>query len=267
MAVPPPEEATSSRPKVQAIYARVMEDAHDELERPSRALGFSGLFAGFTIGATPLAVGTGLALLGGGEEKFIANLLYPLGFIAVIIGRSQLFTENTLYPVLATLEEMRFLGATLRLWVVVLAANLAGGAVFALIAMESSALPDETVSEIAKLGREAAAGGFWETFWSGVLAGWLLALVAWLVEAAEGAIGQLFLVWVAVLPIGLVPLDHCIATAVEVLAGTLAGEVDAGTWLGWLGTATLGNVVGGVFIVSLLNYGQVVGGGASEPKP
>lgn len=261
-----PEEATSSRPKVQAIYARVMEDAHDELERPSRALGFSGLFAGFTIGATPLAVATALAVLGGGEEEFIAALLYPVGFIAVIIGRAQLFTENTLYPVLATFDEPRFLGATLRLWAVVLAANLLGGAVFALIAMETSALPDAAVAELGKLGREAAAGGFWETFWSGVLAGWLLALVAWLVEAAEGAIGQLLLVWVAVLPIGLVPLDHCVATAVEVFAGTLAGEVQVDKLIGWLATATLGNVLGGIFIVSVLNYGQVTSGGASEPK-
>lgn len=247
-----------SRPTPQRIYALVREDAEEELERPPRALAFSGLFAGFTIGATPLGVAVALFLLDApGSEVFVAALLYPIGFVAVIIGRAQLFTENTLYPVVSSLEDRRHVPKTLRLWAIVLAANLVGGLGFALVAVETAALPPGLIGEFSGLGEKAADKAFWTTFWSAVLAGWLLALVAWLVEAAESAIGQVFVIFLLTLPIGMVPLDHSVATAVEVMGAALDGATGVGEALGWLGLTVVGNVVGGVGIVAMLNYGQV----------
>src|SRR5436189_3109902 len=99
-----PAESASSRPTAREIYERVQEDAHDELERSPGALAFSALFAGFTIGATPLAEAAALALLhSSGGATIVAALVYPTGFIAAVIGRAQLFTETTLYPVVASL--------------------------------------------------------------------------------------------------------------------------------------------------------------------
>lgn len=252
---PQPE---STRPTAYEIHERVMKDGADELARPAQALAISGLFAGFTLGATPLAVAFAATLLGGDDQALlVASLFYPVGFVAVIIGRAQLFTENTLYPVVASLDDPRRVPATARLWATVLAANTVGAFVFALAAVKTGALPDDVVSQMAELGEEAVSGSFSPNFWSAVLGGWLLATVAWLVEATDTAVGQVLVIWALVFVVGLAALNHSVSTAIQVEAALLQGEVGVGPWLGWLGTTVLGNAVGGVVIVSLFNYGQV----------
>lgn len=252
------EQPRPTRPRAEVIYERVREDARDQLERPGWALAFSGLFAGFTIGATPLAVAASLHVMrGGAAEDFAAEFLYPIGFAAVILGRAQLFTENTLYPVVASLEDRRAIPGTARLWGIVFATNLLGALLFALVAVKTSALSPGLVEAFRHLGEEEVEGSFGRTFWAAVLSGWLLALVAWLIESAEAAIGQLFIVWALTLLVGLASLDHSVASSVEVLGATMEGDIELGKMLGWLAAATLGNVVGGVLIVSALNYGQV----------
>ena len=250
-------EQEPRRPTAQLIYERVRKAGSDELERPRKALAFSGLFAGFTVGATPLLLALALATVEGGSQKFVAALVYPAGFIAVILGRAQLFTENTLYPVVTSFEERRAIPPTARLWAIVFAANIVGAVLFVLLATETSALPPAVDAELRDLGQKAAGASFAPVFWSAILAGWLLALVAWLVEAAETAIGQFFTIWLLTIPIALGDFDHCVATTHEVLTALFDGAVSFGSALGWLGTATLGNVIGGVLIVALINYGQV----------
>jgi formate-nitrite transporter family protein len=247
-----------SRPSAHDIYDRVRQDAHDELERPNGSLAFSGLFAGFTIGATPLVVAVALEALGASSgATFIAYLLYPVGFIAVIVGRSQLFTENTLYPVVLSLQEPAAVRGTLKLWGIVYATNILGSVVFAVLAVESGALDSGAVDHLTGLGVDAAAGSFAQNFWSAVVAGWLLALIAWLVESTENAMAQVSVIWFLAFIVGLGAFDHCVATAVEVFSALVHGDLGFGDAVGWLATATLGNVAGGVLIVSLLNYGQV----------
>jgi formate/nitrite transporter FocA (FNT family) len=121
------DQSQPSRPSPQLIYARVREDAEDQLARTHRALAFSGLFAGFTMGASYLALAIVLVLVTGPSEKLVAALLYPVGYVAVILGRAQLFTENTLYPVVPCLEERRHIPKTARLWAIVVAGNSSGG--------------------------------------------------------------------------------------------------------------------------------------------
>jgi formate/nitrite transporter FocA (FNT family) len=143
---------------------------------------------------------------------------------------------------------------------VVWATNIAGAFLFALLVTESSALSPAIVKELTKLGSDAAAGGFKPNFWSGVLAGWLLALVAWLIEASEHVTGQVVLIWLMTFVIGLASLDHCVSTTSQVLSGVLDGSLPFGRFLGWLGSVTAGNIVGGTAIVALSNYGQVRAG-------
>jgi formate/nitrite transporter FocA (FNT family) len=250
------------RPSADDIYESVKRDANEELERPVPALAFSALFAGATLGFSGLASATVLSELGASSgAQLVAAIFYPIGFIAAIVGRAQLFTENTLYPVTLVLDDRRqHAAATLRLWTVVWSANLAGALLFALIVVQTSAVTPSIVDELTKLGSKAAAGGFAPNFWSGVLAGWLLALVAWLVEATEHATGQIALIWMLTFLIGAASLDHCVSTTAQVLAGVLDGSVSVGDFAGWLGSVTLCNVVGGTAIVGLSNYGQVRAG-------
>lgn len=242
------------------IYARVREDASDELARTPSALGFSGLFAGFTIGASALAYATALVYLDGGTALFVAALVYPIGYVGAILGRAQLFTENTLYPVLLSMGDRRYLRGTARLWGIVIVANLVGAVLFALVAVKTSALPDGVPQRIRSLGGEAVSRDFWLTFWAAVLAGWLLALVAWLVEAVNTPLGALFVVWTLTMLVGLTDLDHSVATAVEAWAAVLEGDAEFWPALGWQSTTLLGNALGGVLIVTVLNYAQVRSG-------
>ena len=243
-----------TRPSADEILERVLATGVQAVTRPPLRLAFSALFAGLAMGLTGLGVAAALAA---GASPAAALLLYPLGFLAVILGRAQLFTENTLYPVVATLDERRYLGRTARLWAIVFAANVAGALAFAFLGVRTGALGPELEREVRTLGAEAVRGGFGATFWSGVLGGFVIALVAWLVEAADDVAGQVLLVFALTYVVGLAQLDHCIASAAYVLGDTLDGGTSPGEFAQWLAAATLGNTAGGVLIVALLNYGQV----------
>jgi formate-nitrite transporter family protein len=240
------------------IFDAAIENAREELRRSTRTLAFSGLAGGLTMGLTGLGVASVRALLGSGSwQHFVSFLIYPIGFIAVIIGRAQLFTENTLYPVILVLDEHRHFGETARLWAVVYTCNIAGALGFALLATTTGALQAETVGELVALGRDATAGSASHFFWSGIIGGWLIALVAWVVTASHWTIGQVAMVWLLTFLVGIGKLAHCIATSGEILSAVVSGAIPAAEYLRWLLPATLGNIVGGVIIVSVLNYGQV----------
>jgi formate/nitrite transporter FocA (FNT family) len=247
------------RPHAVDIYERVCDDTVEELERPPSSLAFSGLFAGFTIGLAPLAYALALITLGGegDAEKFVAALVYPIGYIAVIIGRAQFFTENTLYPVMVTMRKPEYLRTSSRLWAIVYATNLAGALLFAMLAIFTGAFGDPVQANLVAEGVGDTSGPLTTTFWSAVVTGWLLALVAWLVEASEHAIGQIAVIWAITLVVGLGGFDHCIATTVEAFSALLEGPLALGDLLGWLAVTTVGNIAGGVMIVAAINYGQV----------
>jgi formate-nitrite transporter family protein len=254
-------QAERVRPSAADIYQRVKQDGAEELDRPAAALAFSGLLAGATIGFSGLTAAAATALLPKtATSELVAAVFYPVGFIAAIVGRAQLFTENTLYPVTVVLDDRNHLQATLRLWAIVLASNLAGALLFAVLAVESGALPAAAVDHLVGFGHRLSSGGWGANFWSGIIAGWLLALVAWLIEAADHVSGQVVLIWLLTFVIGLVGLDHCVSTTAEVLSAVFDGEVAAGHFLAWLSAVTLGNICGGVIIVAVLNYGQVRAG-------
>ncbi len=251
----------SVRLTAQEIFEAATKNARDELDRPVKALAFSGLAGGITMGLTGLAVAAVTAVLGHGEwQDLVALFFYPVGFMAVIIGRNQLFTENTLYPVILVLDERRHVLATLKLWGTVLLANVFGAGLFAVLAMQTHSLQPKVADELVKLGNAAVSGTFASLFWSGVIGGWLIALVAWMVTASSRTIGQIAVIWVLTFVVGVGHFAHCIAGSGEILASVAAGEATLGAYLHWLAAATLGNICGGVFIVSMLNWGQVFAG-------
>jgi formate/nitrite transporter FocA (FNT family) len=240
------------------IFDAATENARSELRRPLLGLAFSGLAGGITLGLTGIAVASVRATLGdGGWQELVAYLVYPIGFIAVIIGRQQLFTENTLYPVVLVLDERKHLLSTLRLWVVVFTSNIAGAVLFGALCTYTTALRPDIKTKLVEIGVVAAQGSLGHLFWSGVVGGWLIALVAWMVTASHWTIGQVVMIWLLTFVVGIGHFAHCVVTSCEILVSTLSGSVPPGTYLHWLLAATLGNIVGGVGIVSVLNYGQV----------
>ncbi len=259
---PDQDPATADHQQTRAtaldIYERVCDDARDEISRPWSSLAFSGLFAGFTIGAAPVAYALGLSSLGSAKGALlIAALLYPIGYVAVILGRGSFFTENTLYPVVLTLRESSALRGTARLWAIVYATNQVGALLFALLIIGAGVLVPAAETEFVDLGTGALDKDFIDVFFAGVVTGWLLALVAWLVEASEHTIGQVAAIWALTFLVAFGSFDHSIATSVTGIGAVIDGSESALDWLVWLLPATLGNIAGGVGIVSLINYGQV----------
>jgi formate/nitrite transporter FocA (FNT family) len=254
-----------SRPTAKEIYVEVAGNARDELKRSVLSLGISGFAGGIFMGLSGLGVAIATALLGSSPGSlFIAQMFYPLGFIVVILGRAQLFTENTLYPVALVLAERRHFGPTLRLWAVVFAANIAGACAFALLVARTAALKPEFLLELAHIGVESVQRTSSSIFWSAVVAGWMIAMVAWLVSASHSISGSVIIIWALTFVIGLGRFGHCIAGSGEVLTAVLTHQVAWSGYLHWLALAVLGNVSGGIIIVTLLEYGQVIADEAGE---
>ncbi|HUO59970.1 MAG TPA: formate/nitrite transporter family protein [Candidatus Acidoferrales bacterium] len=248
----------TTRRTAPEIFRTVEKSAHDELNRSTRSLAFSGIAGGLGMGLTGLGVASAQAALGpGNTQEFISLLFYPIGFISVIIGRAQLFTENTLYPVALLLSERRHFLDTLRLWVVVFVCNVLGAILFATIAIRAGALHREVASALVSLGEHAVQGEPLSIFASGIFGGWIIALTAWTVSASHWTIGQIAVVWFLTVVVGMGHFAHCIASSGEILSAVLAGHVAWGSYAAWLTAATAGNIVGGVTFVTVLNFGQV----------
>jgi formate-nitrite transporter family protein len=256
--LPQSKQRDLDRPTANEIYEQVSRNARRELQRPKRALALSGVVGGLTMGLTGLSVSVISALLGPSPwAQFVALLFYPVGFMAVILGRGQLFTENTLYPVALILVERRHVWQTVRLWAIVFPSNVLGAFLFAMLAARTKALQPDILHALAQMGVAATAPSMRHIFWSGVVGGWIIAMVAWLVSGSHSITGSVAVIWVLAFIVGLGHFAHCIATSGEILAAVLTHGCTAGAYFRWLLLATSGNIVGGVVLVTLLEYGQV----------
>ena len=254
-----------SRPSAEEIYRQVIRNAKDELKRSVASLAISGFAGGTFMGLSALGTAIALAMLGSRPiPAFCARMFYPLGFIVVILGRAQLFTENTLYPVALVLAEKRHVLKTLRLWSIVLPSNMAGALAFAALASYTPALQPRVLQALVQLGVDAAGVPPSTIFWSGVMGGWIIALMAWLVSGSHSITGSVMIIWMLTFVVGLGNFAHCIATSGEVLASVLTHHLPWQSYPRWFLPAVAGNISGGVLMVTVLEYGQVIYGGDGE---
>jgi formate/nitrite transporter FocA (FNT family) len=263
---PAGQQKNLERPSAQDIYEQVANNARQELGRSNISLAISGLAGGIFMGLSAMGNAIAIALLtpaGAAPTAttlFVAKMFYPLGFIVVILGRSQLFTENTLYPVALVLAEKDHFWNTMRLWAVVLPFNVLGALAFAALAGLTHALPPAVVQALGQLGLDAAHHPAEAIFWSGVMGGWIIATVAWLVSGSHSITGSVMIIWMLCFVVGLGNFAHCIAASGEVFTAILNG---AAPWIAfpmWFLPAVAGNICGGVGMVTLLEYGQVIVG-------
>jgi formate/nitrite transporter FocA (FNT family) len=260
------------RPSAQDIYEQVANSARQELGRSSISLAISGLAGGIFMGLSALGNAIAIALLtpaGSAPTNttlFVGKMFYPLGFIVVILGRSQLFTENTLYPVALVLAEKKHFWKTLRLWATVLPANVLGALAFAALAALTNALRPDMLQALAQLGIDAIHNPPSTIFWSAVMGGWIIATVAWLVSASHSITGSVIIIWMLAFVVGLGNFAHSIATSGEILAAVCIGKAAWSSYGIWLLLAVAGNICGGVGMVTLLEYGQVIYGKDAEAE-
>ncbi len=252
------------------IHRNVQSAARDELRRSTAGLAFSGLAAGLNIGFGFVAVA---AVLGAVQQPAHATLwtavAYPIGFILVILPRAQLFTENTLTPVMLVLSDptRRNLLNTLRLWAIVLGANIAGAFLFALALGTFAVAPHVDPALLLQTARNAYDGTWQELFLRAIYGGWLIALLVWMLHGGASVLGQMALVWLATFMLQAAGFSHSVAGAVEVLYLANRGVIGYGDWVTHFQIpVTLGNIVGGVVFVALVNHGQAVGAGRDAER-
>jgi formate/nitrite transporter FocA (FNT family) len=258
MAEQQPESGT--RLTAVEIHDNILEPAEKEIERPAAALIWSALSAGLIIGFSFLAGAFVSELVPESHRRAAVAAVYPLGFIFVIMARNELFTENTLVPVVPFLEHRdreRFV-KLVRIWVLLLFANLVGAVIFAWALARTPMVEPGLRPALNHLAVEATSGGFSQVLYGGVFAGWLMALLAWLLGSTRSTGAQIALIWLCTFPISALGFPHSIAGSVEAFYLAAAGQGSFGAMLGdFVLPSVLGNAVGGVLLVALLNYGQV----------
>ncbi|WP_019948921.1 formate/nitrite transporter family protein [Hymenobacter aerophilus] len=249
-------------PSGKVLYRTTFQEGEEELRRPTASLFFSGLAAGLSMGLSMIAQGLLTHYLPDAEwQPLVATFGYSMGFLVVILARQQLFTENTLTPIIPLLVRMDMvtLRNVLRLWAVVLTSNLLGALLLSLVAMRTTAFSPEVQEVFLHMGQKVMQFDFGTTLLRGIFAGWIIALMVWLLPFAESA-----RVWVIILMtylVGLAHFSHIIAGSVEAFSVAVVGAASWGQVLGgFVVPALLGNIIGGVTLVAVLNHAQVMAG-------
>ena len=251
-------EQTTSIPAV-VVHEAVRKEGETELERASLALAWSGLAAGLSMGFSLFTEGLLHAHLPDAPWRpLLTKLGYTVGFLIVVLGRQQLFTENTLTVILPFLNrrDLPTLLNVMHLWTIVLFTNLLGAWLFTLGLREPIFAP-HALESFATIGREAMLPGTGAIFLKGIFGGWLIALMVWLLPGGS----RVAIIIIITYLVGLGEMSHVIAGSVETLFLVTTGELPfAGYLLGYMLPTLAGNVLGGVILVAALNHAQVVAG-------
>ena len=245
----------------QDLHRAVREEGQDELDRPVSSLFFSGLAAGMAIASSLIAEGALHAALPDTPwRSIVVSLGYPIGFLMVILGRMQLFTESTITAMLplVTRPSGWALRRTLRLWTIVLGANLLGtalaGGMIAAGLLGGGELRTAMI-EVSVAITELSAGA---TFVNAIPAGFMIAILAWSLPNARGEAFMVIFAVTYVVAIG--GFSHSIVGSDEAFLLLFTGHVDlVRTFAGLLLPAIMGNLVGGAGVFALLAHAQVRG--------
>lgn len=255
-------------PPGEIVYHAIHSEGEHELKRDSGALAWSGLAAGLSMGFSLLFEALlRVHLPAAPWTLLISKFGYTIGFLIVILGRQQLFTENTLTAILPLLKKpsLAILTNVARLWATVLLSNLVAGFGFAWLVGHTPLCDGEVRSACAALGREAMAPAFGAMLLRGVFAGWLIALMVWLLPFAESArVGVILLISYVV---GLGGFPHIIAGGIKAFYLVATAELSFRHCLtGYLMPTLIGNIIGGVSLVAALGHAQFMAAGRDQVK-
>jgi formate/nitrite transporter FocA (FNT family) len=243
-------------PEALVIHEVVREDGENELKKSFSAVSWSGLSAGLSMGFSFL----GLALFRGllpdePWSRIIFSVGYTIGFSITILGRQELFTESTLtamLPLLVT-RDLKTLLSVLRFWAIVLVANLIGTALFALLLSVNGLFPESTTRALAETAADGAFLPLLPGFVKAIFAGWLIALMAWMLPSAKSA--RLFVILLLTYVVALGGFPHVVAGSVEAAYAVIQHTASVSDYLFKFFLPTVaGNTIGGVALVALLNH-------------
>jgi len=245
-----------STPQALVIHEIVRKDGESELARAAPAIVWSGLAAGLSMGFSFLA----LALIQSALpdmpwRRLVDSFGYSVGFVIAVLGRQELFTESTLTAVLPLLvrRDRTTLLALLRFWALVLSANIAGTFIFASLLSIPGLFSREQSRALSEIAVETVSGPFWPTLVKAFFAGWLIALMVWLLPSAKSA--RLFVILLLTYVVAIGRFSHIIAGSVEAFFAVFAGNASLAEYgIGFFLPTIIGNTIGGVALVAILNH-------------
>lgn len=271
-----PHEIEEEQPKPLGQEApEVVDDASrigaKRLRRPLAGDAITSFAGGMSVGFGAIAMAAGAAAVGGdlGSSSIgllVGALVFPVGFLILLVGKTELFTENFLLPVTAVIKHRGNLRQLGGLWVVTLSCNLLGAFTFAVLASRGGVLGDPVAHEVIALAEHTVEFDMQTAFIKALFAGWLMTTLTWLLVAAEGGLGpRIAVIWAIATLIVLGQFNHVIISSAEIfMAMMLGAPIGATTWLtANFVPALAGNVVGGLVFETML---QTVQARYQEPE-
>ena len=248
----------------EEIYRETRREGRRRLERPVLELAATALVGGFDVAFGVVAFALAEQAVRGNASRLAGAVAFGIGFVFIVVGRSELFTENFLIPV-AGLERGRLaswvkLG---ELWSVALVLNILGGSLLAVILTTHGVLRDGTGRPLVELAEHITGYSTLTAFMSALVAGALMTLMTWFVEGAADSLGvRIVMAWITGALILLGTFNHAIVSTLELVFGMRYGaSVDVSQLLGNLGLAVLGNLIGGLLFVTFVRSIQAAEGG------
>lgn len=241
------------------IYVEIAREGIEEMARPSVSLFWSAIAAGFLISFSLLFKAVlNVETQGIPAGHAIESLGYTFGFIVVIYSRLQLFTENTITPVLPTVvtPSARNIGNLSRVWSISLTANLVGTGLMALLFAKSSMATPETLQAMIDISKKVADLGFMESFVKGLPSGLLIAALVWMrPSSGESFLGLILLVTYV---IGVAGFTHVVVGSCEMFLLAWSGERALGDLaLNSILPTLIGNIIGGTVLFALIAWAQI----------
>lgn len=249
-----------SNNEYRTILSRVIHEGEEIFKINNRAISLSAIIAGLEIGFSYFLICTLHHLLEGkiGENAIfkLFSIVYPVGFILVILGKSALFTEQTSVLTLPVLNGQRKISELLRIWGLVIVGNVIGGVLFTFfIGMLAPHLNLFTHETMIAVGSHVANHDGWIIFLSAIVAGWLMGLLTWILNSTTNSLSRIFLIILITGVIGFGGFHHSIVGNIEVFGAYLYSEtVSLFDYLSFLLLALLGNAIGGGVVVGLFKY-------------
>lgn len=237
------------------VFHRIIVAADEEATTGVRELFFSGLAAGFAITVTFLLYASLTASTDG--DPITSALLYPLGFVFIILGGYQLYTENTLPPVVLVLERLVSVPRLLRIWAVVLSGNFVGGGLGAVVLATTGVFSPEAAAAATNIAMKGIETSSLALFFKACFAGLIVAGVVWVDYTARDTISRFVVIYLAFLAIPFGDLFHVVVSFTEVIYLVVGGQVGLiDPLMRFVLPVLLGNTVGGVLLVTVVNYFQ-----------
>lgn len=248
-----------SPPESKVVYAAVAKQGDDELDRPTSSLFWSGIAAGLGIILSVVAeAGISGKLPPEPWREAVSSIGYSLGFLVVILGRLQLFTEHTVVAILPLARDptAKNWKRVTRLWIVVFVGNMIGAAAASALAVFGHVNSDELLRSMLEVSSKLLEKTPMQVLLQGIPAGFLIGSVAWINSAMDD--GKFWVVLTLTSAIALGGFTHVVAGAAEAFLLAFSGQANvAWALFGFILPALVGNVIGGTGLFAMLAHAQV----------